>query len=163
MPDSPSYSVTHMPGQGISKINQVLQNVPQLAKYKRVFENWDDKKSSTELKTEIRKVSPKIYGLEMQKYQPEIQNELEKTREQFLNEIKEREADLKNRLEARYKEKIEKKGEELGYACRIIDVQNAILSKVFENDRDTLLKVLRDAEITEDDLKALQTPILTNR
>ncbi len=163
MPDGQSYSVTSMSGRGISKINQVLQKVPELVKYKKVFENWDDKKSNIELKSEIQKVLPKAYGLDIQSYQPELQKELDKTREQFLSEAKKKEADLKNILEIGYKQELDKKDEELRRACRVIDVQNAVLSKVYEKNKYIILNVIQDAEITEDELKALQTPILTNR
>jgi hypothetical protein len=168
--DMPHYSVTSSSNPGPAHITQALLRVVEEKKYKKIINRWNDVASKIDIpSTELPKYLPIALNPEIQSQIYEgpsddaIQKELEKTREEFLLEIKGKEANLKNRLETGYKEELDKKDEELERSCRIMNIQNAILLQVYEKNRDIFLKVLQDAEITEDELKALQAPFPTNR
>jgi len=88
-----------------------------------------------------------------------IRKELQKVRDEFLKEAEALEKERLSAIEARVREDFQKdllqKTEEIERAFRIINIQTAILSRLYEHNKDILLQILRDADISEDDLKIL--------
>jgi hypothetical protein len=88
-----------------------------------------------------------------------IRRELARVREEFITEAKKLEKvkleSLKSAIRTEYEQKIKTNADELGRAMRIINIQNAILSKIYERDKTALIEVLREAKISENDLKIL--------
>jgi hypothetical protein len=90
-----------------------------------------------------------------------IRSELQKVREEFLIEARKLEQDRMEVLEAQLRKKIEielrDRESQMVRAYRIINIQNAIISRLYAENRDILLKVLQEADITEDDLRVLSS------
>ena len=88
-----------------------------------------------------------------------IKRELEKVRDEFLQEAGKLEAErmvvLEAQCEEKYRSQLEEIDKEVNKAYRIINIQNAILTKIFESNKDALLNVIKDLDITEKDLEIL--------
>lgn len=88
-----------------------------------------------------------------------IRAELEKAREEFVAGLKAKEesriAEIEARFKASFAADIARLEGELGRATRIINIQNAILRALYTKDRKLMMRVLKDANISAQDLKAL--------
>lgn len=90
-----------------------------------------------------------------------IRRELQRVREEFLKEAgkleKERMALLESGLRKKFEAALQEKSREIERATRIINIQNAILAKVHEEDGGILPRILSEADISDDDLEALRS------
>jgi hypothetical protein len=87
----------------------------------------------------------------------DIRKELEKVRNEFLIEAKkvqeESIATIKADLEREYEEKLQQAYRNLDNSRRVINIQNAIFAKFFEQDKEAFLTVVKDLD--EEDLEIL--------
>lgn len=92
-----------------------------------------------------------------------IRRELVRVREEFLIEAKKLESEKISKIErsvkAQYDAQLRRSRDELSRALRIINIQNAIISKLYEKNKNTLIRVLREADISEQELRILSEGI----
>jgi len=85
--------------------------------------------------------------------------ELEEIKGQFMDKAKKFEDERLKMLSEEYKgqirKEIEQKDAELEYRQRIINIQAALLSRLIDENRDTVLRVLQNANLSEEDLQML--------
>jgi predicted nucleotide-binding protein (sugar kinase/HSP70/actin superfamily) len=140
----------------------------------KIFANWSQLASKADmLAQEERLVAPQVteltpaqpvisqsFMIDRKKLEEEIiHRELSRIREDFLKEARKIETHRFNILEAKMREKydaeIQKKDDALSRASRVVNIQNALLSRVYESDKEILLKILQEADISEEDLRIL--------
>jgi hypothetical protein len=135
---------------------------PLVDKYFHQIEsNWQERAADANVMGKVPPPPSLTRSLEIRKNLEEglIQRELGKVREEFLIEARKLEAKRMIALEAQYEEKyrnlLEEKDAEINRAYRIINIEDAILSKADEKHPGLLVEICQDANITIDDLKNL--------
>jgi Mg2+ and Co2+ transporter CorA len=126
----------------------------------KIIDKWQELGSKVEKPATARPAISSSFVIDRKVLEEEIiRKELQKVRDEFLKEAEALERDRLTAIEARLRKDFEKelrdKTEEIERAFRIINIQTAILSRLYENNKDILLQILRDADISEDDLKIL--------
>jgi len=95
----------------------------------------------------------------IQRLEKSMRVELEDIKNQFLEKIKQYEEEKLRQIAEAYRQKLqmelEQKENEIEHNQRIINIQAALLSRLIEENRNTVLKVLENADLSEDDLLLL--------
>ncbi len=135
---------------------------PLVDKYFHQIEsNWQERAATANIMGKVPPAPSLTRSLEIRKDLEEglIQRELGKVREEFLIEARkieeERIAMIKADLNKKYEDQLRETYATVETANKVINIQNAILGKIMEKDKDLLLKVLDDAGITEEDINLL--------
>jgi hypothetical protein len=139
----------------------------------RIFANWNDLATKSEIVPQAGPAAPAVREtsgavplvgpsmiVDRKRLEEDfVSREITRVREEFLKEAtalhSRRLAELEERMRNDYESELVQKDGEITRSRRVINIQNAILSKIYERDRDALLKILIEADISEEDLMAL--------
>lgn len=95
----------------------------------------------------------------IEKIEKAMRNDLGNITADFLENMKSaKEEKLKAIYEefiAEFKKELESKQVEIEYAHRIINIQATLLSKIMEDDKESVLRVLHNVNLSEDELELL--------
>jgi hypothetical protein len=133
----------------------------QVEKYApKIFDKWQELGSKVEGTAPAQPAVSSSFVIDRQALEEDvIRRELQRVRDEFLKEAgrieKERMTALEAKLKKDYEDELNNRTEEIERAYRIINIQTAILSRLYELDKDVLLQILHDANISEEDLKIL--------
>jgi len=136
--------------------NQLAEKYAPKNPYAPVINNWNQIDAKTDLVKEVDITRSVLFNRDLEN---KMEQELAKVREEFLINAKklqeERIAEIQVDLEAKYGKEIQKAHADLDNSYRVINIQNAIFAKLFESNKDVLLKVLDEIDVTQEDLEVL--------
>jgi hypothetical protein len=126
----------------------------------RIFKTWNERAEKSGIHKSIQPSPVATFIFDRKTLSEDmIRRELQTVRDEFVTEAKklevERIALLETELKEKYENEYKKKDNDLSKAVRIINIQNAILSRLYDEDKQALIKILRAADISEEDLKIL--------
>jgi hypothetical protein len=149
-----STDVIYAPSGSASEINPGHNE-----RIEKVIENFHSKGAMIpDIRSEVN-----IMYRETSEAKPEIdydtqkimEMELKKVREDIVRKVDALEKGTIERFEAKYGAHLAKKEAEIQTARRIINIQNYIVSQIFNKNKEVLLRVLEESDITQEDLEIL--------